>query len=77
MHRRGKTVVPTQLAWHLRDTHDGLLVAAVVALHENSKVKLEEAELFFQVQQTARSSLKSHCAGMGYMIVELSDLYIF
>ncbi|XP_026774530.3 Hermansky-Pudlak syndrome 3 protein isoform X2 [Pangasianodon hypophthalmus] len=48
VHRRGKAMVPTQLARHLRDTQDGLLVAAVVALHENSKVKLEEAELFFQ-----------------------------
>ncbi|XP_072517100.1 BLOC-2 complex member HPS3 isoform X2 [Salminus brasiliensis] len=45
---RGKAVVPTQLAQHLHDTQDGLLVAAVVALHENSKVKLEEADLFFQ-----------------------------
>lgn len=48
VHRKGKIVIPTQLAQHLRDTQDGLLVAAVVALHENSKVKLEEAELFFQ-----------------------------
>ncbi|XP_017333887.1 Hermansky-Pudlak syndrome 3 protein isoform X2 [Ictalurus punctatus] len=48
VHHRGKSVVPTQLAQHLRDTQDGLLVAAIVALHENSKVKLEEAELFFQ-----------------------------
>ncbi|KAG7327880.1 hypothetical protein KOW79_009486 [Hemibagrus wyckioides] len=48
VHRRGKAMVPTELARHLRDTQDGLLVAAVVALHENSKVKLEEAELFFQ-----------------------------
>lgn len=51
VHRRGKAVVPTELARHLRDTQDGLLVAAVVALHENSKVKLEEAEIFFQVHQ--------------------------
>ncbi|XP_060797499.1 Hermansky-Pudlak syndrome 3 protein isoform X3 [Neoarius graeffei] len=48
VYRKGKAVVPTQLARHLRDTQDGLLVAAIVALHENSKVKLEEAELFFQ-----------------------------
>uniref|UniRef100_A0AAR2LLS4 HPS3 biogenesis of lysosomal organelles complex 2 subunit 1 n=1 Tax=Pygocentrus nattereri TaxID=42514 RepID=A0AAR2LLS4_PYGNA len=48
LHGRGKAVVPTQLAQHLHDTQDGLLVAAVVALHENSKVKLEEADLFFQ-----------------------------
>ncbi|XP_062868996.1 Hermansky-Pudlak syndrome 3 protein isoform X2 [Trichomycterus rosablanca] len=48
VHGREKAVVPTQLAQHLHDTQDGLLVAAVVALHENSKVKLEEAELFFR-----------------------------
>lgn len=48
VHGGGRTVVPTQLARHLRDTQDGLLVAAVVALHENSKLKLDEAELFFQ-----------------------------
>ncbi|KAG7488116.1 hypothetical protein MATL_G00031010 [Megalops atlanticus] len=48
LHGRGKAVVPTALARHLRDTQDGLLVAAAVALHENSKVRLEEADLFFQ-----------------------------
>ncbi|XP_061096545.1 Hermansky-Pudlak syndrome 3 protein isoform X2 [Conger conger] len=45
---RGKGVVPSALARHLRDTQEGLLVAGVVALHENSKVRLEEADLFFQ-----------------------------
>ncbi|KAG5851403.1 hypothetical protein ANANG_G00092980 [Anguilla anguilla] len=45
---RGKGVVPTSLAHHLRDTQEGLLVAALVALHENSKVRLEEADVFFQ-----------------------------
>lgn len=50
VHGRGKSVVPTQLAQHLHDTQDGLLVAAVVALHENSKIKLDEAELFFRVK---------------------------
>lgn len=49
LHGRGKEVMPTTLARHLRDTHKGLLVAAVVALHENSKMRLEEADLFFQV----------------------------
>ncbi|XP_039513115.1 Hermansky-Pudlak syndrome 3 protein isoform X2 [Pimephales promelas] len=48
LHGRGKAVLPTTLARHLRDTHKGLLVAAVVALHENSKIRLEEADLFFQ-----------------------------
>ncbi|XP_064792177.1 Hermansky-Pudlak syndrome 3 protein isoform X4 [Oncorhynchus masou masou] len=48
LHGRGDTVVPTLLARHLRDNQDGLLVAAMVALHENDKVKLDEADLFFQ-----------------------------
>lgn len=48
LHGRGKAVMPTILAQHLRDTQEGLLVAAVVALHENSKIRLEEADLFFQ-----------------------------
>ncbi|RXN24464.1 Hermansky-Pudlak syndrome 3 isoform X1 [Labeo rohita] len=48
LHGRGKAVLPTILAQHLRDTQEGLLVAAVVALHENSKIRLEEADLFFQ-----------------------------
>lgn len=50
--RRGKAMVPTPLARHLCHTQQGLLVAAAVALHENSKVKLEEANLFFQVRDT-------------------------
>uniref|UniRef100_A0A8C7G9K7 HPS3 biogenesis of lysosomal organelles complex 2 subunit 1 n=1 Tax=Oncorhynchus kisutch TaxID=8019 RepID=A0A8C7G9K7_ONCKI len=48
LHGRGHTVVPTPLAHHLRDSQEGLLVAAMVALHENNKVKLDEADLFFQ-----------------------------
>ncbi|KAK7127228.1 hypothetical protein R3I94_018419 [Phoxinus phoxinus] len=48
LHGRGKDVMPTTLARHLRDTHAGLLVAAVVALHENSRIRLEAADLFFQ-----------------------------
>ncbi|KAG9351212.1 hypothetical protein JZ751_025103 [Albula glossodonta] len=48
VHGRGKAVTPTALARHLKDMQDGLLVAAVVALHENSKLRLEEADLFFQ-----------------------------
>lgn len=55
LHGRGKAVLPTTLARHLRDTHQGLLVAAAVALHENSKIRLEEADLFFQVH-TQRES---------------------
>ncbi|XP_055073601.2 BLOC-2 complex member HPS3 isoform X1 [Misgurnus anguillicaudatus] len=48
LHGRGKAMMPTVLARHLRSAHEGLLVAAVVALHENSKIKLEEADLFLQ-----------------------------
>uniref|UniRef100_A0A672PEZ3 HPS3 biogenesis of lysosomal organelles complex 2 subunit 1 n=1 Tax=Sinocyclocheilus grahami TaxID=75366 RepID=A0A672PEZ3_SINGR len=48
LHGRGKSVLPTILSQHLHDTQEGLLVAAVVALHENSKIRLEEADLFFQ-----------------------------
>ncbi|XP_051978072.1 Hermansky-Pudlak syndrome 3 protein isoform X2 [Xyrauchen texanus] len=48
VHSRGKSVLPTELARHLRDSQEGLLVAAVIALHENSKIRLKEAELFFQ-----------------------------
>ncbi|ROI83753.1 Hermansky-Pudlak syndrome 3 protein [Anabarilius grahami] len=48
LHGRGKAVLPTILAQHLRDTQEGLLVAAVIALHENSKIRLEEADLLFQ-----------------------------
>uniref|UniRef100_A0A673VKA7 HPS3 biogenesis of lysosomal organelles complex 2 subunit 1 n=1 Tax=Salmo trutta TaxID=8032 RepID=A0A673VKA7_SALTR len=50
LHGRGHTVVPTVLARHLKDSQEGLLVAAMVALHENNKVKLDEADLFFQVR---------------------------
>lgn len=49
LHGRGKAIVPTALAQKLKDTQDGLLVAAMVALHENSKINLEEADLFFFV----------------------------
>ncbi|XP_051549413.1 BLOC-2 complex member HPS3-like isoform X2 [Myxocyprinus asiaticus] len=48
LHGRGKSLMPTVLSRHLRDTQEGLLVAAVVALHENSKIRLEEADCFFQ-----------------------------
>ncbi|XP_051550375.1 BLOC-2 complex member HPS3-like isoform X2 [Myxocyprinus asiaticus] len=48
LHGRGKSVLPTVLARHLRDSQEGLLVAAVIALHENSKIRLKEADLFFQ-----------------------------
>lgn len=45
-HRR---VYPTALTRQMADSQPGLLVAAIVALHENSKVKLEEADHIFKV----------------------------
>ncbi|XP_061227486.1 BLOC-2 complex member HPS3 [Neopsephotus bourkii] len=42
-------VMPTEFAVHLKETQPGLLVAATVALHENSKIELEEADAFFKM----------------------------
>ncbi|XP_015727609.1 Hermansky-Pudlak syndrome 3 protein [Coturnix japonica] len=42
-------VTPTEFAVHLKVTQPGLLVAAIVALHENSKMELEEADMFFKM----------------------------
>lgn len=42
-------VIPTEFAVHLKVMQPGLLVAATVALHENSKIELEEADMFFKV----------------------------
>ncbi|XP_065530895.1 BLOC-2 complex member HPS3 [Lathamus discolor] len=42
-------VTPTEFAVHLKETQPGLLVAATVALHENSKIELEEADTFFKM----------------------------
>ncbi|XP_010003056.1 PREDICTED: Hermansky-Pudlak syndrome 3 protein [Chaetura pelagica] len=47
-HKEG-VVTPTEFAVHLKETQPGLLVAATVALHENSKMELEEAETFFKM----------------------------
>ncbi|KAG2463140.1 HPS3 protein, partial [Polypterus senegalus] len=49
IHRTPEGIKPTALACHLRETQDGLLVAATVALHENGKMKLTEADVFFKV----------------------------
>ncbi|NWH73473.1 HPS3 protein, partial [Piaya cayana] len=49
MQHKDGIVLPTEFAAHLKETQPGLLVAAVVALHENSKIELEEAALFFQM----------------------------
>ncbi|XP_075617920.1 BLOC-2 complex member HPS3 isoform X1 [Balearica regulorum gibbericeps] len=46
---KGGIVIPTEFAVHLKETHPGLLVAATVALHENSKIELEEADTFFKL----------------------------
>ncbi|XP_052542446.1 BLOC-2 complex member HPS3 isoform X5 [Tympanuchus pallidicinctus] len=42
-------VIPTEFAVHLKVMQPGLLVAATVALHENSKIELEEADMFFKM----------------------------
>ncbi|NXL08038.1 HPS3 protein, partial [Mesembrinibis cayennensis] len=42
-------VIPTEFAVHLKEMQPGLLVAATVALHENSKIELEEADTFFKM----------------------------
>ncbi|NXY84725.1 HPS3 protein, partial [Alcedo cyanopectus] len=47
-HKEG-IVTPTEFAVHLKETQPGLLVAAIVALHENSKMDLEEAGTFFKM----------------------------
>ncbi|XP_066455277.1 BLOC-2 complex member HPS3 isoform X1 [Eleutherodactylus coqui] len=46
--RGGREIIPTEMAFHFRDTLPGLLVAAMVAFHENSKIHLKDAELFFK-----------------------------
>ncbi|NWW53210.1 HPS3 protein, partial [Pedionomus torquatus] len=47
-HKEG-IVIPTEFAVHLKEMQPGLLVAATVALHENSKIELEEADTFFKM----------------------------
>ncbi|XP_075572731.1 BLOC-2 complex member HPS3 isoform X2 [Pelecanus crispus] len=47
-HKEG-IVIPTEFAVHLKEMQPGLLVAATVALHENSKIELEEADIFFKM----------------------------
>ncbi|XP_028260044.1 BLOC-2 complex member HPS3 isoform X2 [Parambassis ranga] len=43
-----KQVCPTELAQQLANSQPGLLVAAMVALHENNKVQLEQADHIFK-----------------------------
>ncbi|NXK50843.1 HPS3 protein, partial [Chauna torquata] len=47
--RKDGIVIPTEFAVHLKEMQPGLLVAATVALHENSKIGLEEADMFFKI----------------------------
>uniref|UniRef100_A0A8C3UCF0 HPS3 biogenesis of lysosomal organelles complex 2 subunit 1 n=1 Tax=Catharus ustulatus TaxID=91951 RepID=A0A8C3UCF0_CATUS len=47
--RKEGIVMPTEFAVHLKEMQPGLLVAATVALHENSKIELEEADIFFKM----------------------------
>ncbi|NWR52678.1 HPS3 protein, partial [Regulus satrapa] len=47
--RKEGIVMPTEFAVHLKEMQPGLLVAATVALHENSKIELEEADTFFKI----------------------------
>ncbi|XP_063298547.1 BLOC-2 complex member HPS3 [Pelobates fuscus] len=49
MRHRSKEMIPTQMAYHFKDIQPGLLVASAVALHENSKIHLKNAEIFFKV----------------------------
>ncbi|XP_014801265.1 PREDICTED: Hermansky-Pudlak syndrome 3 protein [Calidris pugnax] len=47
--RKEGIVIPTEFAVYLKEMQPGLLVAATVALHENSKIELEEADTFFKM----------------------------
>ncbi|XP_058699641.1 BLOC-2 complex member HPS3 isoform X3 [Poecile atricapillus] len=47
--RKEGIVMPTEFAVHLKEMQPGLLVAATVALHENRKIELEEADTFFKM----------------------------
>ncbi|XP_014109828.1 PREDICTED: Hermansky-Pudlak syndrome 3 protein isoform X2 [Pseudopodoces humilis] len=50
LHQRKEGIVmPTEFAVHLKEMQPGLLVAATVALHENRKIELEEADTFFKM----------------------------
>ncbi|RMC01841.1 hypothetical protein DUI87_21002 [Hirundo rustica rustica] len=49
LHRKEGIVMPTEFAVHLKEMQPGLLVAATVALYENSKIELEEADTFFKM----------------------------
>ncbi|KAH0624061.1 hypothetical protein JD844_007390 [Phrynosoma platyrhinos] len=42
-------IIPTELAIYLKETRPGFLVASILALHENNKIELEEADLYIKV----------------------------
>ncbi|KAM4771662.1 BLOC-2 complex member HPS3 [Rhinophrynus dorsalis] len=49
LNRSDKEIIPSELAFHLKETVPGLLVASLVSLHEHSKINLKEAEFFLKV----------------------------
>ncbi|NXO71201.1 HPS3 protein, partial [Phainopepla nitens] len=49
LQRKEGIVMPTEFAVRLKEMQPGLLVAAIVALHENNKIELEEAATFFKM----------------------------
>ncbi|XP_053164225.1 BLOC-2 complex member HPS3 isoform X2 [Hemicordylus capensis] len=42
-------ITPTELAVHLKETRPGFLVASLLALHENNKIELEEADSYIKM----------------------------
>ncbi|XP_073525795.1 BLOC-2 complex member HPS3-like isoform X2 [Phyllobates terribilis] len=46
--RKEREIIPTEMALHLRETLPGLLVAILVAFHENSKIMLKEVKPFLK-----------------------------
>ncbi|XP_042313913.1 Hermansky-Pudlak syndrome 3 protein isoform X2 [Sceloporus undulatus] len=42
-------IIPTELAIYLRETRSGFFVASLLALHENNKIELEEADLYIKM----------------------------
>ncbi|KAM9386349.1 BLOC-2 complex member HPS3 [Pholidichthys leucotaenia] len=79
-------VCPTALARQLADSHPGLLVAAMVALHENSKVQLGQADHIFK-ELDCENSLQvdfweamlmasSHDAVIQELLFRLASVYI-
>lgn len=53
-------IYPSALTRQLVQSLAGLLVAAMVGLHENNKVKLEQADHIFKVGEDASPS-RCHC----------------